>query len=112
MPERESEILICVSDALRDGEKGVGFPVATRFGPVTAFAVRFELDWQPGEFFDRAGLYFVCATHGALYQPESGRCQGGPCSGRSLRPIAVIERGSVVYWLSYSHVLPGAPMAG
>ena len=125
--EREFEIPICASDALVDGGTGVRFQVATPVGSCNAFAIRFdgrayaylnrcahvasELDWQPGEFFDHTGLYLVCATHGALYEPESGRCQGGPCNGGSLRPIAIIERDSFVYWLSDSDVFPVAPLA-
>lgn len=48
-----------------------------------------ELDWQPGQVFDESGLYLVCATHGALFEPQTGRCVGGPCQGASLVRIAV-----------------------
>jgi len=40
-----------------------------------------ELDWQPGEFFDIAGVYLVCSTHGAIFEPNSGLCVAGPCRG-------------------------------
>ena len=115
MPDHDRAVVICASAALADGGKGVRFPLITRQGPATGFAVRFEgrvhaylnrcahleteLDWQLGEFFDHAGLYLVCATHGALYAPESGRCEGGPCQGRSLLSLAVLEHDSLVYWL-------------
>lgn len=51
-----------------------------------------ELDWQPGRFFDDAGLYLVCATHGAVYDPASGLCMGGPCRGQRLTALDCIER--------------------
>lgn len=51
-----------------------------------------ELDWQPGEFFDSSGLYLICATHGALYAPDTGQCLGGRCNGQGLVAVAVAER--------------------
>ncbi len=50
-----------------------------------------ELDWMPGEVFDDEGLYLVCATHGALFEADSGLCVGGPCRGMSLDRIAIGE---------------------
>ena len=56
-----------------------------------------ELDWVEGEFFDPSKLYLVCATHGAAYLPESGRCIAGPCSGRGLTPLRVTEADGNVF---------------
>jgi len=56
-----------------------------------------SLDWQPGEVFDETGLYLICATHGALFEPDSGLCVAGPCQGAHLQKIPVkIEGGQVV----------------
>jgi nitrite reductase/ring-hydroxylating ferredoxin subunit len=55
-----------------------------------------ELDWQPGEFFEEAGLYLICSTHGALFQPESGLCIAGPCCDARLEPIRVEEHDGEV----------------
>jgi nitrite reductase/ring-hydroxylating ferredoxin subunit len=33
-----------------------------------------ELDWNEGEFFDQSGLYLICSTYGATYQPDTGYC--------------------------------------
>ena len=108
VPER----LICRSDALADSGDGVRFEVKHGDGTVPAFIVRYdgqvhaylnrcahmpmELDWKPGRFFDGEGLLLVCSTHGALYDPCSGRCIAGPCAN-GLVPIAVEERHGMVY---------------
>ena len=107
------ERLICASEALKEGGTGVRFRLATWNGEEKGFVVRHrgracayvnqcphagtELDWQPGEFFDIAGLYLVCATHGALFEPDSGVCVAGPCRGASLRRLEVREvHGEIV----------------
>ena len=55
------------------------------------------LDWWPNEFFTDDGRLLICATHGALYEPETGRCAGGPCSGGSLYGLPVrVEDDRVV----------------
>ena len=43
------------------------------------------------------GRYIVCGWHGALFDPESGTCVGGPCARQHLTkwPIAVAD-GQVV----------------
>jgi len=109
--------LICASEALVDGAKGVRFELDPRrfFVPV-GFAVRHcgkvrayvnrcphagtELDWNPGEFFDDSGLYLICSTHGALFEPGSGRCVAGPCRGASLQPLEIRERDGEVMLLN------------
>jgi nitrite reductase/ring-hydroxylating ferredoxin subunit len=47
------------------------------------------LDWWPNEFFTRDRRFLACGTHGSLFEPESGKCAGGPCNGRSLFPLPV-----------------------
>lgn len=105
--------LICASDQLLDGGRGVRFSVDRYGTSEPAFVVRFrgrvhaylnrcthvpvEMDWQQGEFFDYSGLYLICATHGALYAPESGRCLGGRCNGKGLVALSVVERDGGVF---------------
>jgi nitrite reductase/ring-hydroxylating ferredoxin subunit len=60
--------------------------------------VPMELDWNQGEFFESSGLFLMCATHGALYEPNTGKCAGGPCRGGSLKPIKVIEKEQKIFW--------------
>lgn len=114
-PER----LICAADDLEEGGKGVRFEVEVRGRTVPAFAVRYdgavhgylnqcahvpvELDWEAGMFFDLSGLYLMCATHGATYLPDSGRCVRGPCNGGRLRKLGVFERDGAIYLTQEEH---------
>lgn len=59
--------------------------------------VPMELDWQPGVFFESEGLYLMCSTHGALYQPATGLCVSGPCRGRSLLALSVTETDGQIF---------------
>jgi len=43
-----------------------------------------ELDWDNNNFFDEEEKFIVCATHGAIYEPSSGKCLMGPCAGKTL----------------------------
>ena len=106
--------LICASGDLIDGGSGVRFTVMQYGRDEPAFVVRFrgqvfayfnrcghvpvELDWQHNEFFDNSKLYLICATHGALYAPESGHCLGGRCNGKGLMSIPVTERDGAIYF--------------
>jgi nitrite reductase/ring-hydroxylating ferredoxin subunit len=121
-------IPLCPSESLADGSRGIRFTVYYRGEPVPAFAVRhrgtahaylnrcahvaMELDWQPGEFFEPGAEFLICATHGALYDPATGACRGGACSGHGgLRRIDLVERGEQLYWVSdvQAQPLPGTP---
>ena len=113
------EMLVCASDAVLDNGRGVRFPVTAFGAAATGFVVRhrgrvyaylnrcahvpIELDWNEGEFFESGGQYLMCATHGAVYEPASGRCAGGPCRGGRLHPIAVREDAGKIYWLPDEH---------
>ena len=112
----DDERLICDSGALPEGGSGVRFALKSLDGEEKGFAVRHggavcafvnrcphmgtELDWQPGEFFEEGGLYLVCSTHGAIFEPRTGFCVAGPCRGASLEPLEVRERHGRVFLLN------------
>lgn len=105
--------LICRSEDLVNGAAGVRFEVARGDERLAAFAVRHEgqvyayinrcahvgveLDWNPGAFFDETRRFLVCATHGATYEPATGLCVHGPCKGRRLEPVEVLEQGGHIH---------------
>jgi nitrite reductase/ring-hydroxylating ferredoxin subunit len=104
---RGARVVVCSSAALADGGDGVRFEVQLDGAAHQAFAVRHagrvhaylnrcahvgvELDWQPGRFFAADRSVLICSTHGALYDPATGACRGGPCRGAGLVPVAVAE---------------------
>lgn len=107
------ERLICPSAQLGDGEEGIRFEVARGDERLPAFVVRWhsrpfayinecrhqatELDWNAGDFFDESKLYLICATHGAIYEPDTGLCVAGPCQGAHLAPVRIQERDGGVF---------------
>lgn len=111
--ERPGWIRIGACEQLRDGGDGIRFEWPKGNQQRAAFAVRYqgqaraylnecshvpvELDWQPGRFFDDTGHYLTCATHGAAYSPETGRCMGGPCGYRGLKPLECDERDGSIW---------------
>ena len=119
-------VRICASDELVDGGPGLRRAAADLGGDAVVFFVRYEgrahgylnrcahvpmeLDWVEGQFFESSGLYLTCATHGAIYAPDTGRCVGGPCRGGRLRPVQVDERdtpeGRAVFWLPDADLRP------
>jgi len=55
-----------------------------------------NLEWLPDKFLDDTQQYFVCSTHGALFQIEDGYCVAGPCQGDKLTSVLTkIEAGEV-----------------
>jgi len=54
------------------------------------------LDWWPSEFFSGDGRFLTCGTHGSLYEPDTGKCAGGPCAGGALFPLEVQVTGGRV----------------
>ena len=54
------------------------------------------LDLWPNEFLSDDGRLLVCATHGAVFAPDTGLCLGGPCPGRRLERLRVARDGDWV----------------
>ncbi|MGB7184600.1 MAG: Rieske 2Fe-2S domain-containing protein [Burkholderiaceae bacterium] len=102
---------ICRSDELEEGAQGVRFAIGP--GGESAFAIRskggpraflnrcshvpIELDWPEAVFFDDDARFIQCATHGAMYDPGTGACVGGPCAGRGLVALQCNESDGTVW---------------
>ena len=103
---------VCRREELPDGGTAIRFGIIRNGRDLPAFVIAYDgeihgyvnicphrgtsLDWQPGEVFDESGLYLICATHGALFEPDSGLCIAGPCQGASLQKIPVTLDGDQV----------------
>ncbi|MCX7225764.1 MAG: Rieske 2Fe-2S domain-containing protein [Burkholderiales bacterium] len=112
MPNKDARVL-CASTDLANGGLAVPFDVVFAGQTCRAFAIRYqgqayaylnrcahvamEMDFQPNRFFDISGDWLICATHGALYQPQTGQCRGGPCRGGLIK-ITLSEGDGVVHW--------------
>ncbi len=51
------------------------------------------LDMDDGEFYHQRTGKIICKTHGAVYTPETGFCEGGPCQGAFLKKFGVDVSG-------------------
>ncbi|MDP3820778.1 MAG: Rieske 2Fe-2S domain-containing protein [Burkholderiales bacterium] len=113
-PRTEPAVALCASTALVERGDAHVFDVLHFREPARAFVLRFdgrlvaylnrclhvptEMDWQYGQFLDGDKEYILCATHGASYEPLTGRCAGGPCGRGKLTAMDVEERDGQVYW--------------
>lgn len=76
--------------------------VCTLQGSVHAYLNRcphlgVPLNWGDDQFMDSDGSLLRCATHGALFEPDSGLCILGPCRGEHLWQLECsIRDGQVV----------------
>ena len=113
-PDAASAVPLCASADLVEKGLARGFDVLHYRVPARGFALRFEgrvvaylnrclhvpveMDWNPGDFLDSDKTVILCATHGAAYEPLTGRCVGGPCGRGRLTAIETFERDGQVYW--------------
>jgi len=54
------------------------------------------MDWMGNHFFSEDKRYFICANHGATYEPATGECIWGPCYGDSLLSIPIQISGGKI----------------
>ena len=61
--------------------------------------VPMPMDWVDNQFFAEEGLYLMCQTHNAYYEPASGECIAGPSSacGKFLYRVPVEIKDEVIY---------------
>lgn len=115
-------LALCASETLIERGKAHTFELLYFGEPVTAFVLRFdgravaylnrcahvptEMDWQQGEFLDRDRRYIICSIHGAVYDPQDGRCVTGMCGRHGLTALQVEERDGQVYWYPTRDIRP------
>lgn len=55
------------------------------------------LNWKPDSFLTKDRKNIICASHGALYDIQTGECIAGPCVGKYLTPVEVrVAGGNVI----------------
>ena len=59
------------------------------------------LNMFPDRFWNYDKSYLLCATHGAVFHPRDGLCLGGPCAGKSLRPMPLLLANSGMMMLPF-----------
>ncbi len=79
------------------GELREGFVLCTG-GRLMAYRNRcphlgVDLDMGTGAFFSAKLGRIYCHTHGATFEPATGRCDAGPCLGQALEPLGVRVEG-------------------
>lgn len=75
--------------------------VLLRDGEIHAYANicphrRHPLDYPPDNFLAEGGQLIRCASHGAIFEPESGLCLAGPCGGQSLLKLECREEQGMI----------------
>lgn len=60
--------------------------------PHAGHPLAIELD----RYLSRDGELILCSWHGAVFQPLSGLCVGGPCAGARLTPWPVRIDGGII----------------
>ncbi|MFQ5634741.1 MAG: Rieske (2Fe-2S) protein [Gammaproteobacteria bacterium] len=113
VPAAWAEWPVCrLADIVPPGARG--FLVGDGDWPVRGFVVRpgdgvfaylnvcpharHALDLTPHTFLVPDGTMIRCASHGALFTPETGECVAGPCVGARLMPLPVrVDDGGTVW---------------
>ena len=54
------------------------------------------LDLWPNDFWTEDGQHLICATHGAIFGPDTGICLEGPCPGARLKRLSIERDGDVL----------------
>ena len=84
--------------ALAVGERRLGGFIVNHGGRYHAYVNRCPhagtpLDCWPNEFMSDDRQYLICATHGAVFAPDTGLCVEGPCPGARLERLRVDRDG-------------------
>ena len=58
--------------------------------------VPMTMDWVENQFLTEDKCFIQCATHGALFEPDTGRCVDGPPLGKFLVRVPLEWRGNTL----------------
>ena len=89
-----------------------GFAIGSGDWPLRGFVVRVNdavrgfinhcphaghpLNLRPHRFLTADSSLILCASHGALFEKDGGRCLAGPCPGERLRAVPLEVIGDLV----------------
>jgi len=106
---REWDVL-AAADVAEDAAKE--FAVGKEPWPLKGFVVRYDgilhawvnrcphaghaLNLDPDDFFAPEATLIRCMSHGARFEPDSGLCVSGPCTGQSLMALKCREEAGRV----------------
>lgn len=107
-PQSDPTTWRCAADALEPG-RTAKFQLKRNGKPLHGFLINHAgrhyayvnrcphagtpLDLWPNEFFTEDRLHLICATHGAVFGPDTGICVEGPCPGARLESLPVERDG-------------------
>ncbi len=113
-PLPDEKVAIAQVSQLTDGE-GRRFEVGRGSSRVDCVLVRFDgrfyayinrckhmpmpLDLVKNHFFTGNKKHLRCQSHGAMYEPTTGRCLAGPCRGKGLDPLPIEVEGDAVFYV-------------
>lgn len=60
--------------------------------PHAGFPIAIELD----RYLNPDGSLILCGWHGAVFEPMSGKCVGGPCAGGKLSSWPVTSDSGMI----------------
>ncbi len=55
------------------------------------------LDFNDNDFLSEDKKWLVCKNHGAIYNPETGICESGPCGGAALYRVPLVEKDGSIF---------------
>jgi nitrite reductase/ring-hydroxylating ferredoxin subunit len=55
------------------------------------------LETFPNHFLTEDKRFLVCSGHGARFHLDSGNCYSGPCLGKGLDPLRIVEEDGALY---------------
>lgn len=99
--------LLCMRSkafSLNLGEKGLyeGFLVREEDATLRAYKnscphTGAPLNWTPDQFLTTTGRYIQCSIHGAMFKTDTGECFSGPCAGKFLTTLPVVEDSGAAF---------------